>query len=128
MRDKIELFLSENPSKSFRASEVAKRLKMPESKVERRLRELVKQGRAAIKRGRYTALGMGPADSAVWTTRRLDETARKVGISAEILRRWVEEKRKRASEEETKKLFYAILHDVERSERMMARDQPEKRL
>jgi hypothetical protein len=120
MRDKIELFLSENPSKSFRASEVAKRLKMPDDKVERRLRELVKKRRAALKRGRYSTLKTGPGDSAVWMTRRLEETARRVGISAEVLQRWVEERRRRASEEETKKLFYAILNDVEKPKGMMA--------
>ena len=126
MRDKIELFLSENPSKSFRVSEVAKRLKMPKSKVERRLRGLVKQGRAALKRERYSALRTGPADSAVCTTRRLEETARRVGISAEILQRWVEERRNRASDEKTKKLFYAILRDLERPKGTMAGDQPER--
>jgi Mn-dependent DtxR family transcriptional regulator len=125
-RNAIELFLSENPSESFKASEVAKRLKIPRGEAEKRLRKLAKQGRVAVKRGRYRALKVGPADFALRTTRKLEETARRVGISAEVLLRWAEERRRRASEEETKKLLYGILHDVEESKGMKAKGQPEK--
>jgi DNA-binding MarR family transcriptional regulator len=126
MRNEIEVFLSKNPSKSFRAGEIAKRLKMPKGVVKRRLRKLAKQGKVAVKTGRYSAPKTGPADSAIRTTRGLEETARRVGISVESLQRWVEERRKRASQEETKRLLYGILHDVERSKGMKAKDRPEK--
>ena len=126
MPDKIELFLSKNPSKSYRASEIAKRLKMPKGEAERRLKKLARQGRVAAKRGRYGAPKMGPADSAEWMTRRLEETARRVGISLESLQRWVEERRRRASEEEARKLLYGVLRGVERSQGMKARDRPEE--
>jgi len=123
MRDRIELFLCKNPSKSFKASEIAKRLKMPRGEVERRLKGLAKRGRVAVKRGRYHALKTVPAEAAAWSTRRLEETARWVRISVESLQRWVEERRRRASEEETEKLLYGILRDVERSKGgMKARD------
>ncbi len=123
MRDKIERLLSKNPSESFKASEIAKRLKMPKREVERRLKGLAKRGRVAVKRGRYFASKAVPAEPAVFSTRRLEEMARRVGISAESLQRWVEERRRRASEEETEKLLYGILRDVERSKRgMKARD------
>ena len=123
MRDRIELFLSKNPSESFKASEIAKRLKMPKGEVERRLKGLVKQRRVAVKRGRYCVPKTVPAELAILSTRRLEETARSVGISAESLQKWVEERRRRASEEETEKLLYGILRDLERSKgRMKARD------
>ena len=122
MRDRIELFLSKNPSESFEASEIAKRLKMPKGEVERRLKGLARRGRVAVKGGRYCAPKTVPAEPAVWSTRRLEETARSVGISAESLQRWVEERRKRASKEETEKLLYGILHDLEGSKGMKARD------
>ncbi len=115
MRDRIELLLSKNPSKSFKASEIAKRLKMPKGEVERRLKGLARRGRVSVKGGRYFAPKAVPAEPAIWSTRRLEEMARSVGISAQSLQRWVEEKRRRASKEETEKLLYGILRDVERS-------------
>ena len=115
MRDKIERLLSKNPSKSFTAYNIAKRLKMPKDEVERRLRGLAKRGRVAVKRGRYGAPNAVAAEPVVWSTRRLEETARRAGISAEVLQKWVEERRRRASEKETEKLLYGILHDIERS-------------
>jgi len=122
MRDRIGLFLSKNPSESFTASEIAKRLKMPKGEVERRLKGLARRGRVAVRRGRYCAPKTVPAGPAVWSTRRLEATARSVGISAESLQRWVEERRRRASEEETEKLLYRILRDLEGSKGMKARD------
>jgi DNA-binding MarR family transcriptional regulator len=115
MRNEIEVFLSKNPSKSFRAGEIARRLKMPKGDAKRRLKKLAKQGRVVVKKGRYRVLVIEPADSIAWSARRLGETARRVGLSVESLQRWVEERRRRASDEETKKLLYGILHDVERS-------------
>lgn len=129
MPDKIELFLSKRPSKSFRVGEIAKRLKMPKGEAKKRLKKLAKQGKVAVKQGRYRALKMRPAvsaDSTDSTTRRLEETARRVGISVESLQKWVEERRRMASEEETKKLLYGILRGVERSQGTKAKDQPEK--
>jgi DNA-binding MarR family transcriptional regulator len=126
MRNEIEAFLSKNPSKSFKASEVAKRLKMPKGEAKKRLKKLAKQGRVAVKKGKYHAPKIEPTDSANWTNRRLEETARRVGISVESLQRWVEEKKRRASEEETKKLLYGILRGVESSQGTKAMDQPEK--
>lgn len=126
MRKEIMVFLSKNPSKSFRASEIARRLKLPKSEAERQLKQLAKQGEVAVKRGRYSTLTTGPVDSTERSTRRLEETARGVGLSVESLQRWVEERRRWASDEETKKLLYGILHDVERSKGIRAGNPPEK--
>lgn len=152
MRDKIEQFLRENLSESFKAGEIARQLEMPKGEVKKRLKRLAKQGRVENKDGRYLALDTVvatrsrssgvkkpaarksqhsapkavPATPDAWTTGRLEETARSVGISVESLQKWVEEKRKSASAEESEKLIYGVMNDLERSKGTKAKNQPEK--
>jgi len=152
MRDKVEVFLSENPSESFKAGEIAKQLEMPKGEVKRRLKKLAKQGRAEVKKGRYRASKALEAerikppkmkaavakkdspsstirlrsDSSTRTNRSLEAAARSVGLRVEILQRWVDERKKRASDEDTKKVLYGVLHDLEISRGMKARDMPER--
>jgi DNA-binding MarR family transcriptional regulator len=152
MRDKVELFLGENSSESFKAGEIAKHLEMSKGVVKKRLKKLVKQGRVEGRKGRYRTLvtlvvkqkrSSGqrvvaarkgrpsepkrvPANPETWTARRLVETARSAGISVETLQRWVDEKRRRASDEESKRHIYGVLSDIERSQGKKAGNQGER--
>jgi predicted ArsR family transcriptional regulator len=124
MRDVIELFLRKNPSKSFKAGEISRRLKIPKGEVKRRLKKLAKKGTVAVKQGRYRNFKKRRASSAHPSLRKLEETAGKVGISVETLQRWVEEKKGRTTEEESRKILRRILNDVERSRGKNAPNKP----
>lgn len=124
MRDVIELFLRENPSKSFKAGEISKRLKIPKGEVKKRLKKLAKKGTVAVRQGRYRNIKKSRAGSPHPSLRRLQETARRVGIRVETLQRWVEEKKGRTSEEESRKILRRILSDVERSRGKNAPNKP----
>lgn len=127
MSDKIVLFLAENPGESFKAGEIARRLDLLKGDVKKRLKRLAKQGKIQVSNGRYRAKKavvskkQKPRRIALPTLRKsgtaswLEETARTVGISTEILERWVEERKKKATDDEAEKLIYGVLDDLERS-------------
>jgi len=127
MAVEIEQFLAENSTEYFKAGEIARKLGMPKADAKRRLKKLAKRGRVEAKKGKYRALkvvspnkagsngsNVASTESSMLAASRLEETARRVGISVDCLTEWVEEKKRRASEDETKKLMYDILHDLEK--------------
>jgi len=124
MRDRIGLFLRENASKSFKAGEISKRLKIPKGEVKKRLKKLAKNGTVAVRLGRYRHIKKRRSSPAHPSLRRLEETARKVGISVVTLQKWVEEKKGKTTEEESRKVLRRILSDVERSRGKNAPSRP----